>query len=166
MSGNLCKGIDKFTVEFDELKDIYSNSGAVYLDSLPRGSFDTPVSHLSSFTVQSFNAWNGTMEQLSEDIKPLYDKNILFVLWQVLPRACKALQYDLNEAGFDAVYFEKCLLNFRKGSVSVVSGSLNAGFQLSDLSFALITHTKAVQKKKKNKGIHSKMQFIRLMNFR
>ena len=106
-SGNLCKGIDKFTVEFDELKDIYSNSGAVYLDSLPRGSFDTPVSHLSSFTVQSFNAWNGTMEQLSEDIKPLYDKKYTICIMAGTSRACKALQYDLNEAGFDAVYFEK-----------------------------------------------------------
>ncbi len=155
-SGNLCKGIDKFTVEFDELKDIYSNSGAVYLDSLPRGTFDTPVSHLSSFTVQSFNAWNGTMEQLSEDIKPLYDKKYTICIMAGTSRACKALQYDLNEAGFDAVYFEKMPAEFPKGSVSVVSGSLNAGFQLSDLSFALITHTKAVQKKKKNKGIHSK----------
>ncbi|MDE6659530.1 MAG: transcription-repair coupling factor, partial [Eubacterium sp.] len=155
-SGNLCKGIDKFTIDFDELKEIYSNSGAVYLDSLPRGSFDTPVSHLASFTIQSFNAWNGTMEQLSEDIKPLYDRKYTICIMAGTSRACKALQYDLNEAGFDAVYFEKMPEEFPKGTVSVVSGSLNAGFQISDLSFALITHTKAVQKKKKNKSVNSK----------
>ena len=44
--GTLCKGLDKFTLGFDELVDAYNSSGAVYLDSLPRGSFDTPVSHL------------------------------------------------------------------------------------------------------------------------
>lgn len=155
-SGNLCKGLDKFTLDFEELKNIYAENGAVYLDSLPRGSFDTPVAHLSSFTVQSFNAWNGTLEQLSEDIKPLYDKNYTICIMAGTSRAGKALQYDLNEAGFNSVYFEKMPSEFPKGSVSVISGTLNAGFQLSELSFALITHTKSFQKKKKNKAVNSK----------
>lgn len=155
-SGNLCKGIDKFTLDFDEIKEIYLNRGAVYLDSLPRGSFDTPVAHLSSFTVQSFNAWNGTLEQLSDDLKPLCDKKYTVCIMAGTARAGKSLQYDLNENGFDAVYFDKLPEEFPKGKISVISGSLNAGFQLSALSFALITHTKAFQKKKKNKAVNSK----------
>ena len=155
-SGNLCRGIDKFTVDFDELRDIYLHNGAVYLDSLPRGSFDTPAAHLSSFTVQSFNAWNGTLEQLSEDIKPLCDKKYTVCIMAGTARAGKALQYDLNENGFDAVYFDRFPETFPKGKISVIPGSLNAGFQLSDISFALITHTKAFQKKKKNRAVNSK----------
>ncbi len=155
-SGNLCKGIDKFTLDFDELKNIYSAHGAVYLDSLPRGSFDTPVAHLSSFTVQSFNAWNGTMEQLSEDIKPLYDKNYAICIMAGTTRAGKALAYDLNELGMNAVFCENMPSEFQKGIITVINGSLNWGFQLSDISFALITHVKAFQKKKKNKAVNSK----------
>lgn len=155
-SGNLCRGIDKFTLDFEEIREIYSKSGAVYLDSLPRGSFDTPVAHLSSFTVQSFNAWNGTLEQLTEDIKPLCDKKYTVCIMAGTARAGKALQYDLNENGFDSVYFDKLPQELPKGKTAVIPGSLNAGFQLSELSFALITHTKALQKKKKNKAVSSK----------
>lgn len=155
-SGSLCKGMDKFTLDFDEIKEIYLNNGAVYLDSLPRGSFDTPVAHLSSFTVQSFNAWNGTLEQLSDDLKPLHDRKYTVCIMSGTARAGKSLQYDLNENGFDAVYFDKLPKEFPKEKISVISGSLNAGFQLSDLNFALITHTKAFQKKKKNKAARSK----------
>ena len=51
----LCKGLDKFTVDFEELKDIYAKSGAVYLDSL-RAAFLTrlfpalPISTLKAST--------------------------------------------------------------------------------------------------------------------
>lgn len=154
-SGNLCKGIDKFTLDFDELKEIYQNNGAVYLDSLPRGSFDTPVSHLSTFTVQSFNAWNGTLEQLIEDIKPLCDKKYTICIMAGTSRAGKALQYDLSENGFDAVYLDRLPYEFPKGKITVIPGSLNAGFQISDLLFALITHTKSFRKKKKNRAVNS-----------
>ena len=155
-SGNLCKGIDKFTLDFEELKEIYAAHGAVYLDSLPRGSFDTPVSRLSSFTVQSFSAWNGTMEQLTEEVKPLYDRGYAICVMAGAQRAGRALAYDLNEAGFEADFFENAPKSFRKGAITVISGSVSQGFQLSDLKFALITYSKTFQKKKKSRRVDSK----------
>ena len=64
--GTLCKGLDKFNLNFDELKSVYEKHNAIYMDSLPRGSFDTPVAHLANFRVQSFNAWSGTLSQLKD----------------------------------------------------------------------------------------------------
>ncbi len=96
------------------------------------------------------------MEQLSEDIKPLYDKNYAICIMAGTTRAGKALAYDLNELGMNAVFCENMPSEFQKGVVTVINGSLNWGFQLSDISFALITHVKAFQKKKKNRAINSK----------
>lgn len=154
--GTLCKGIDKFTLSFDELCRVYENHGAVYLDSLPRGSFDTPVANLSNFTIQSFNAWNGTFEQLKEDVAPLKEKGYTICVMAGTLRNAKALAYDLEEAGFNTVFSESYPQQFQSGAITVVSGTVSAGFQFSDIKFALITHTRTLQKKKKANKVHSK----------
>lgn len=151
-SGILCSGLDKYTLGFEELKNMYLTHGAVYLDSLPRGSFDTPVSNLASFTVQSFNAWNGTLEQLVEDIRPLCDRGYSVCIMAGTVRGGKALANDLIEHGFRCVFCENPPDEFQKGYVTVLTGSVTAGFQLSDTKFALITQTRTVQKKKKTRA--------------
>jgi len=44
--GIICKGIDKFSLDFTDLLGVYENHKAIYIDSFPRGSFDTPIRHL------------------------------------------------------------------------------------------------------------------------
>lgn len=155
-SGNICKGIDKFNLYLSDLLIEYEKHGAVYLDSLPRGSFDTPVSHLSTFVVQSFNAWNGSFEQLKEDFEPLTKNGYTVCIMAGTVRAGKALAYDIEEAGFDCNFFEKMPKEFSKGKITVTTGSVTAGFQLTEIKFALITHTKSLQKKKKARKVNSK----------
>lgn len=154
--GNLCKGIDKFNIDFDELCGIYQQDNAVYLDSLPRGSFDTPVGHLSNFRCQSFNVWSGTMTQLKEELFPLLKTGYTVAIMAGTARAGRALSYDISEMGYDCTFCEKPPREFRKGSVTVLTGTLSAGFQLSDVKFALMTHARTNQSKKKHKKVSSK----------
>lgn len=154
--GNLCKGIDKFILDFDELCSFYEKCNAVYFDSLPRGSFDTPVKHLANFVCQSFNAWSGTLTQLKEELFPLLKTNYTVVIMAGTSRAGRALAYDINEMGYDAVFCEKRPAALRRGAVTVLTGTLSAGFQLSSCKFALITHTKTNQSRKKHKKSSSK----------
>ncbi|MGN0528064.1 MAG: transcription-repair coupling factor [Eubacterium sp.] len=154
--GNLCKGIDKFNIDFEELCGIYQQDNAVYLDSLPRGSFDTPVGHLSNFRCQSFNVWSGTLTQLKEELFPLLKTGYTVVIMAGTARAGRALSYDISEMGYDCAFCEKPPKEFRKGSVTVLTGTLSAGFQLSDVKFALMTHARTNQSKKKHKKISSK----------
>ena len=154
--GVLCKGIDKFTLDFGELCAEYEKHGAVYLDSLPRGSFDTPVKSLSNFRAQTLGVWSGTLSQLKDEIYPLIKTNYAVVIMAGTSRAGKALAYDINEMGYSAVYCDKPPAQFNKGSVTVLSGTLSAGIQLSDAKFALLTHAKANQSKKKHKRFSSK----------
>lgn len=157
-SGVLCKGLDSYIVEVEKLFDIYNEYGAVYLDSLPRGSFDTPVSHLANFEVQSFNAWNGTLEQLKEDIEPLVKNGYTICIMAGTTRGGKALSYDLNEAGFDSTFFEKYPSEFAKGKISVVSGAVTSGFHIRNIKYAFITQARTFQKKKKHKKVNAQNQ--------
>ena len=154
--GVLCKGIDKFTLNFDELVSKYEKHGAIYLDSLPRGSFDTQIKTLSQFRTQSLGVWSGTLSQLKDEIFPLIKTNYAVVIMAGTSRAGKALAYDIGEMGFSATYYEKRPAEFSRGSVSVLTGTLSSGFQLSDMKFALFTHAKANQSKKKHKRFSSK----------
>ena len=58
--GIICKGIDKFSLDFTDLLGVYENHKAIYLDSFPRGSFDTPIRHLASFTHGLVTVMSGT----------------------------------------------------------------------------------------------------------
>lgn len=154
--GVLCRGIDKFCLNFDELSGIYESYNAVYLDSLPRGSFDTPIRHLSNFVCQSFNVWSGTMTQLKDELFPLLKTGYTVVIMAGTSRAGRALAYDINEMGYEAVFCDKRPQEFQKGIVTVLTGTLSAGFQLSSCKFALMTHAKTNQSKKKHKRANSK----------
>ncbi len=154
--GTLAKGLDKFVLGFSELCSIYEEKAAVYLDSLPRGSFDTRVSSLASFKCQSFNAWGGTFEQLKEELMPLVKNGYTVCIASGTSRSGKALEYDLNEAGIRAYYFDNQPSEFSPGAVNIIPGTLSSGFRYSDIKFALITHTRTNQSKKKSKKVNSK----------
>ena len=152
----LCKGLDKFTVDFEELKDIYAKSGAVYLDSLPRGSFDTPVSCLADFNTQSFNRWSGKVSELEEELKPLVKKDYTVCIMAGTSRSARALANDLNDDGIFAVFSDGMPEKFQPGAVTVTTGTMTAGFRIADMKFALITHTKTQTKQNKKRKVNSK----------
>ena len=154
--GTLCKGLDKFSISFSELTDIYQQNCAVYLDSLPRGSFDTPVGHLATFSVQSFNALSGTLSQLKDELTPLMKSGYTVCIMAGTARAGKALCEDINEMGFDAFSFENRPSRLQARAVNILTGALPAGFQMSSIKLAVITHTRSLQSKKKNKRVSSK----------
>ncbi|MBE6741970.1 MAG: transcription-repair coupling factor [Ruminococcaceae bacterium] len=154
--GVLCKGIDKFQLDFDDLCAVYEQNNAIYFDSLPRGSFDTPIRNLSNFKSQTINVWSGTFAQLKDDYLSLLKSGYTIAVMAGTSRAGQALAYDITEAGFDGIFFEKRPKELKKGAVNVLCGTFDSGFQLSEEKFLLITHAKANQSKKKHKRFSSK----------
>ncbi len=154
--GIICKGIDKFSLDFTDLLGVYENHKAIYLDSFPRGSFDTPIRHLASFTCQTFNSWSGTLSQLKDELFPLIKTKYAVCILAGTSKSAKALAYDLQEMGYQAVYCDKKPEEFTHGLVTVMSGTTSSGFQLSSCKFALITYGKVNQAKKKHKHFSSK----------
>ena len=154
--GTLCKGLDKFSLNFDELADVYKENNAVYMDSLPRGSFDTPVSHLADFTVQSFNAWSGTLSQLKEELFGLVKGGYTVCIMAGTSRAGKALCEDIIDMGYDAVFFDKTPQQLQPKMINIITGTMASGFQFSQIKFAFLTHAKSLQSGKKHKKSSAK----------
>ncbi len=154
--GVLCKGIDKFQLDFEDLCSVYEKDNAIYFDSLPQGSFDTPIRNLSNFKSQSINVWTGTFAQLKDEYLPLLKSGYTLAIMAGTAKAGKALAYDINEAGFDSVFFEKRPKELKKGAANVLCGTFDSGFQLNEEKFLLITHSRTNQSKKKHKHFSSK----------
>ena len=147
--GGLCKGLDKFNLDFTQLIQMYEKYNAIYIDSMPRGSFDTPIRHLASFNCQTFNVWSGTLSQLKDELFPLIKANYAVVIMAGTSRAGKALAYDISEMGYNSIYCEQQPSEFVNGNVTILKGTLTSGFQLMDCKLAVFTHAKANQSKKK-----------------
>ena len=157
--GTLCKGLDKFSLNFDELTAIYEKDNAVYMDSLPRGSFDTPVKYLANFTLQSFNPWNGTLSQLKDELFGLVKGGYTICIMAGTVRAARALAEDIRDMGYDSVFFDKYPSEFQQKAINVITGTMPAGFQFSQIKFALMTHSRSNQSSKKKKKAPAKNAF-------
>ncbi len=161
--GVLTKGIDTYSLTWNEITSRYTKHGAIFMDNLTRGSFDIPVKELVSVTAGQLARWDGTLSYLTEDIEPLIKRKYSVVVMAGTEKSAKELSYDLESEGFSSHYFPVVPGEFPKGSVSVLAGTVSSGFEYNSLSFTLFTYgknsgntaAKPKKKFKKGKGITS-----------
>ena len=149
--GLLTKGIDTFTLSWPEVLKKYEEQGAVYVDSLARGSFDTPVKELVSINARQTSRWDGTLSYLIDDLKPCIHSGYTCVVMAGTEKSAKELAYDLETEGIRARYFPVVPSEFPKGYVSVTAGTLSSGFEYDFLRFSLFTYGRAVSTEKRTK---------------
>lgn len=161
--GVLTKGIDRYALTWNEITAKYTSMGAIFMDSLARGSFDIPVKELVSVTAGQLPRWDGTLSYLIEDIEPLIKRKYAVVVMAGTQKSAKELAYDLESEGFSSHYFPVVPGEFPKGSVSVLAGTVSSGFEYNSLTFTLFTYGKSTgttavkpkEKFKRGKGITS-----------
>ncbi len=159
--GVLCKGLDCFALRYPELLRRYEDGGAVYLDNLPRGSFDTPVKELVTVAAKQLTPWNGSLPVLLDDIGALAKrKEQSCVILAGTKKAAYALCDDLEAEGLNSLYLQALPANFPRGTVCVMEGSLSAGFSYPEADFLLYTYAlRQVAAKKTHKGYKAKDAF-------
>ncbi len=154
--GSLTKGLDRFNISFSDVLKKYTDMGAVYLDNLSRGSFDTPVRELVSVRAQQNAIWDGALSSLLDDLRPVLKRNYTCVVFAGTEKAAKELCYDLESADIKSIYFPVRPAEFPQGQVSVISGALSAGLEYNDLKFTVVTYGRsftAESRKKRKKTI-------------
>ena len=126
--GTLCAGLEHFSLRWNELLDIARQRGVIYLDNLPRGSFDTPVRDLVTVTARQLNPWNGLLDLLMEDIGHLRGrKDFTCVIFAGTEKSAKTLAEDLTLEGLPALYCPVPPAAFPRGMFVTLPGALSAG---------------------------------------
>ena len=156
--GTLCKGLDKFTLTFNELIDKYQEFGATYVDNFARGSFDTSVKSLTTFNGNTLPIWNGKLDVLMEDLKPVNTNDSTVVVFAGTEKSAKNLAEALNDENFVSVYFSSIPAKFPKGAICVLAGSLSSGFSYPREKLYVFTYSKVYQSKarRKNSGFKAR----------
>ncbi|MCL2494548.1 MAG: transcription-repair coupling factor [Oscillospiraceae bacterium] len=126
--GILCAGLEHFSLRWNELLEIAHRRGVVYLDNLPRGSFDTPVRDLVTVTARQLNPWNGLLDLLLEDIGHLRGrKDFTCVIFAGTEKSAKNLAEDLSLEGLPSLYCPLPPAAFPRGMFVTLPGVLSAG---------------------------------------
>lgn len=159
--GVLCKGLDKFCLTVPELIRAYEKCGAIYLDNFARGSFDTPVKELITFTASQLPSWNGKLDILLDDIQPILQKDAAVVVMGGTYKAAKTLAEDLEGENIPAQYFPQEPDEFPRGRVTVLPGTLSYGFSYPHEKAYVFTYGRtAVAAKRKVRSGFKKGQDI------
>jgi transcription-repair coupling factor (superfamily II helicase) len=134
------------TLDWSQVLREYENRCTLYLDTFPRGSFDTPVERLFSISANQSAAWSGSLSVLREDVTPLLEQSgqIICVLTQT-EKAAESLAAELLRDGISAVHFHKIPENFPQNTVCVMHGALSAGFGYSQGNFTLFSATQKTE---------------------
>ncbi len=139
--GTLCKGLDRFGIQPHELISVYEDDGAIYLDNLPRGSFDTPVKDLVTFTAKQVAPWNGTLASIVDDLNAIRTRlGHSCAVIAGTEKAAQTLVDDLESEGIPALWCPVPPAEFPQKTVCVMPGSFSAGFEYPSAKFTLITY--------------------------
>ena len=138
--GILCKGLDRYTLQPHEMLKQYEEQGAIYLDHLPRGSFDTPVKELVNFTANQIAPWNGSLSAVVDDLDAIRRKGHSCAVLAGTDKAAKTLADDLNAEGIYALWCPVPPAELPSKTVCVLTGSFTAGFEYPSAKFTLITY--------------------------
>ena len=153
--GLLCRGLDKYAETWEYALSQAQRVPSFFMDVFARGTYEIPTRTLVNIAVRQFPAWGGGVQLLQEDLSALLRQGRACVVLSGTDRAGRALADDLKQSGLPAAYIEDPT-TAQKGTVTVVPGSLSAGFDWPDADFALISRGRiaagAVKKIKKNKN--------------
>ena len=141
-NGVLPKGLDKFSLTFPELLLIYERQKAFYIDTFPRGTFDTPVKTLTAFNVQQTPIWNGSLEVLMDDLRPALSRGEICIVTAGTDKAAASLAEALEAENIRAMHFPVPPAQFPKNIVCVLSGGISGGFRYPNEKIMLITYGK------------------------
>ncbi|MDR1735026.1 MAG: transcription-repair coupling factor [Oscillospiraceae bacterium] len=140
--GVLCAGLDSYQMTFAEVCAKAQQMGVIYLDHLPRGTFDTPVKDLLSVNARQLSPWGGLFALLLEDLEHLRrNKNFLCAVFAGTEKAAQSLAADLVSAGVPAMYCPAPPMSFHRGVVICLPGSLSAGAEYPLWNLTLMTYS-------------------------
>ena len=152
--GVLARGFDRFTLTWNECSELFAAHGVTLLEGFVHGSIDLPLSETYSFTLKQLTQWNGSYNQLSEDLKGLFTPQSRGIVLAGTQRAANNLYESLKGDGYSVELADNSKA-LSKGKIYVSQGALSAGFESPGDKFFLITYGQSAyrhqQKKRKAK---------------
>ncbi len=157
--GTLCKGLDTFTLSYDDYLAEIRERKTILLDSFARGTSDLTLRELINMNVKRLSLWSGSVSVLCDDIDAMMSQGYTVVVLCGSEKAAKNLCDDLRTKGKNAFYLDESK-ELGEDRLYVAVGSLTAGFEYPAARFALITHGQVNISAKRRRKNHKNGQRI------
>ena len=125
--GILCRGLDNYTIDFSKITAFYERRKTVYADNFTRGSFDTPVKDLVSFSISQTSRWDGSYQILREDISPALRAKYAVAVFAGTEKGAEGLFEELTDDEIPAILCRDLPPSLLPGYVSVLPGTISGG---------------------------------------
>lgn len=157
--GTLCKGLDTFTLDYNDYLAEVQKRRTILLDGFARGTSDLTLRELINMSVKRLSLWSGSVSVLCDDLDAMLAQGYTVVVLCGTEKAAKNLCDDLRVRGKNALYLDDSG-TIGDDKLYVASGSLTAGFEYPAAKFALITHGQVSIAAKKRRKKHKNGQRI------
>ncbi|MBQ9742611.1 MAG: transcription-repair coupling factor [Ruminococcus sp.] len=149
--GILCRGFEKYSLDYREITDIFRDRGVVYLDNFVHGSKELPLSEAVSMTAKQLPPFTGTISELCEELRTIELRNSTVVFLAGTEKGARNIAQSLSSRGFPARYAQTDEL-LEAGRVYLMEGALSSGFEYPHERFFLYTQgRRVVQNERKRK---------------
>lgn len=132
----------KQLIDFDETMPLLLHRAqafpTLFLDTFARSNPDVHFADLISINPIQTSFFSGELKLLQEDVSPLLRDGYAVVVLAGTQKAATSLAHDLKGMGLPAEYIrDSDAIRYQK--LTVMAGSLSAGFEYPDLKVSLIT---------------------------
>ncbi|TYP50865.1 transcription-repair coupling factor [Thermosediminibacter litoriperuensis] len=129
---------EMYFTPFDILENL-RKAKTVYISMLPRIPGEFEIGGLYSFQFRSVTSFHGKVDLLAEETAHLKKKGYRIVILSGTGERGKHLSRALRERGLDAAFYGTLGEELLPGQVVITPGSLEKGFQIPEIKFALIS---------------------------
>ena len=154
--GYLCKGLDEYRLPWSLIHSGYTERGVIYMNDFAPGTYDTPLKDLINFNIHRTAAWNGSISQLEDDLKPALRRGMTAIVFAGNDKASVSLAQDLSDAGYDCVYHPSLPARFIGKCVNIIEGGLSSGLEFNTEKFIIFSYTKGARQSFKREAARSR----------
>lgn len=147
-TGELCKGLGGFMLEWGELLSAAENFLQIYMNAFMRSMDDIRFKRLLSASCNQTAPWGGEIRQLIEDLQTLCGTGYSVIVMAGSEKTLPIIKQDLQDEGIscDILTDNSELV---KGRVLLTTGCVSSGYDYPDIKTALITQARAQISKRK-----------------
>ena len=171
-AGLLCRALGPYRDTSERIFERYSLMRTVYTDNFPRGSFDTPVKDLASFSVNQHSSWDGSCKALYEDLPHYCENGYTIIVMCGSEKAAQGTSEQLESEGYHAALQSGNSFNAPHGSFFVIPGAVTHGLEIPGLNFLLVsygrfakTRTYRALKRKKTANTYNSIEELKPGDF-
>ncbi len=138
--GVLCRGLDRFSGEWEDHLSALAARDTVFMDNFTRGTCELPLRELVSFTAKQLSLWSGSVSVLCEDLETLLTPGHTVIVLAGTEKNTENLLTEMALMDKSAQRLQSTDPLPGEG-LYIAEGTLSAGMEYPSAGFCLIAHS-------------------------